>query len=212
MSDQKTSKDLPSAISSQGLEDGQSLSGKLDGQTIDLFGQEAALVSRLAAPDKTKAKKTKGTCGRHGMPSSKSINLQQSLENRLKMQFPSDGWMMSLVTWKSRITPSLRQYCQLVPLVRHTGETGFSLWPTANARDFQSGFSNAPNRQQSSLPRNVAESLGIQSGQRGTASLNWLLWYMGYPKTWLSPMLSAMQSYQKSRRGSSGQQCKELLK
>jgi hypothetical protein len=123
----------------------------------------------------------------------KECNLQSSLANRLGRRLPLDGWMKSLMTLREKITPSRRLYYQLVLLVHPIKEIGYSLWPTANARD-QAGFSNVATRQQSSLPRNVAVALDIQSGARGTANLNWLCWYMGFPQMWLQAKPSEMPS------------------
>jgi hypothetical protein len=58
------------------------------------------------------------------------------------------------------------------------------MWPTLNAGDYKAGFSDAPNRQQSSLPRSVAREEGILSGGRGTLNPTWVAWLMGFPGTW----------------------------
>jgi hypothetical protein len=55
---------------------------------------------------------------------------------------------------------------------------------TPNAGDYKAGFSDAPNRQQSSLPRSVAREEGITSGGRGTLNPTWVAWLMGFPGAW----------------------------
>ena len=59
------------------------------------------------------------------------------------------------------------------------------LWPTPNAGDYKAGFSNAPNRQQSSLPRTVGIIEGIKSGGCGTLNPEWVGWLMGFSPRWL---------------------------
>jgi hypothetical protein len=63
-------------------------------------------------------------------------------------------------------------------------------WPTPNAGDYKAGMSNAPNRQQSSLPRSLALEAGIVSGGRGGPNPLWVEWLMGWPMGWtaLAPL------------------------
>lgn len=57
-------------------------------------------------------------------------------------------------------------------------------WPTPNANDHKAGMSNAPNRQQSSLPRTLALEAGVVSGGRGGPNPPWVEWLMGWPMGW----------------------------
>jgi DNA (cytosine-5)-methyltransferase 1 len=58
------------------------------------------------------------------------------------------------------------------------------MWPTPNAGDYKAGMSNAPNRQQSSLPRSVGIAEGVSSGKRGGLNPTWVEWLMGFPLQW----------------------------
>lgn len=60
-----------------------------------------------------------------------------------------------------------------------------NLLPTPNAGDYKAGYSDAPDRQQSSLPRSVARALGLVSGKRGKLNPEKVGWMMGYPVGWL---------------------------
>lgn len=129
------SKDTPSAISSQELVDGQSPSDKRDGQMIDLFGLEAAPVSLSAQQESKKEQKMKDTCGLSGSTSSASADLQRSLESKLQVLLPTDGSMECTLTWKRKVTPSGRLYCQLAPSMRPIKETDCGLWLTPRANE-----------------------------------------------------------------------------
>jgi hypothetical protein len=59
-----------------------------------------------------------------------------------------------------------------------------AMWPTPNAGDYKAGMSNAPGRQQSSLPRSVGIVEGVSSGRRGGLNPNWVEWLMGFPIKW----------------------------
>jgi hypothetical protein len=91
----------------------------------------------------------------------------------------------------------------------HTGN-GFGLnlaqavrmWPTPNAGDYKAGMSNAPNRQQSSLPRTVGIVEGVSSGRRGGLNPTWVEWLMGFPLQWTALRDSETPSSRKSRKSS----------
>jgi DNA (cytosine-5)-methyltransferase 1 len=75
---------------------------------------------------------------------------------------------------------------------KHHTDNGFGLnlaqavrmWPTPNAGDYKAGMSNAPGRQQSSLPRTVGIVEGVSSGKRGGLNPTWVEWLMGFPTEW----------------------------
>jgi hypothetical protein len=58
------------------------------------------------------------------------------------------------------------------------------MWPTPNADDHKAGMSNAPARQQSSLPRSVGVSLGVTQKECGGLNPTWVEWLMGWPLGW----------------------------
>lgn len=62
--------------------------------------------------------------------------------------------------------------------------TAVMRWPTPNAGDYRAGMSNAPNREQSSLPRTVGIVEGVSSGRRGGLNPTWVEWLMGWPLRW----------------------------
>ena len=128
-------KDTPNATFSQELADGQLDLGLQGGQMTDPFGQEALPVSHSAALVSKKAKTTSATCFPHGLASSASAALQQSLESRLRQQLPTGGLTMFIKGWKQKVTPSGRRYCQLAASVRPINETDYGLWPTPVSND-----------------------------------------------------------------------------
>ena len=64
-----------------------------------------------------------------------SEELQERLERNLQAKLPLAGSMMWPLIWKRKVTPSLRQYCQLALLGRSTDATGCGLWQTPVADD-----------------------------------------------------------------------------
>ncbi len=101
--------------------------------------------------------------------------------------------------------------------VHHTGN-GFGLnlaqavrfWPTPNAGDYKAGMSNAPGRQQSSLPRSVGIVEGVSSGKRGGLNPTWVEWLMGFPTQWTELENWVTPSSRKSRKLSDAQSCAEV--
>lgn len=130
-----TSEDTHNATSLRESAYGQLPCEMLDGQTIDLFGQEAAPASRSARQERKPPNQMSATYGRIGQGSSESVTLQQSLASKLHQLLPTAGSMMWPLIWKRKVTPSLRQYCQLALLGRSTGATGYGLWQTPVADD-----------------------------------------------------------------------------
>lgn len=135
MSDQTISKDLPSAISSLVSVDGAAPSILHHGHMTDLFGQVHVPVSHSARQENKKVAPTIAISGPSGSGSSASAALLSSLENRLRVLFPTDGSIECILTWKLKVTPAGRQYCQLVPSMRPIEETGSGLWPTPTKTD-----------------------------------------------------------------------------
>ena len=128
-----TCKDSISATSSLELEDGAARSGSQDGRTLDLFGQAHHLVSPSAQPVKAQALTTPGTCGQFTSTSSASVDLERSLENRLQQLLGTGGSTMFKMTWRVKVTPSQRSYCQLVASAHRTSDNDFGSWQTPMA-------------------------------------------------------------------------------
>lgn len=75
--------------------------------------------------------------------SSESASLNCYLESRLRQQLESIGSTLYSLTWRKKVTPAGRQYCQRAASVLRTKETDFSLvrarWPTPTTRDHKDG-------------------------------------------------------------------------
>ena len=135
MSDLPTWLDTPSAISSRASVDGATPYDWLDGPTIDLYGQAAALVSRSATRVKKAARTTSATFGRTFSGSSASAALQRSLESRLRARVASPGWILFRLAWKVRVTPLGRPICALRASGLRTSDSGCTSWPSPVVND-----------------------------------------------------------------------------
>jgi hypothetical protein len=135
MSDQTISKDTHNAISSPGSAAGASLFDEPDGQTTVKSGPEAAHVSLSARQAKAAGLMTSGTFGLPSTGSSRSADLQSSLESRLRQRLSSRGSTLYNLTWKPWATPSGVSRSRLRGSVRRISETGRSGWPTPTTQD-----------------------------------------------------------------------------
>ena len=109
-----------------------------DGPTNDLFGQVPVRANLSARQARELGLLTSGTFGQRSSTSSRSADLQQSLESRLQARMPSPGLTLYVMTWKPWVTPSGRSRFRLRASVRRTSETDFTGWPTTAARDWKS--------------------------------------------------------------------------
>lgn len=132
-SSQKTSEVTSNVISLRVSAAGHTHSDSQDGPTIDLFGQEVVPASPSARPATKARNQMSATYGRIGLGSLESVSLQQSLANRLMMRLPLAGWTTPLMTWKRKITPARRLYCQLAVSAHRIPATDCGLWPTPTA-------------------------------------------------------------------------------
>jgi hypothetical protein len=143
-----TSMATPNAISSPELADGRSHCASPDGQTIGLFGQALAPVSRSARPGSTKVPPTSVTCGLSSVGLSPSERLQSCLESRLRQRMGAYGSMEFDLIWKHWDMPSGLPICALRASARRTSDSDFgslpivkpdalplSGWPTPNAME-----------------------------------------------------------------------------
>lgn len=115
-----TSEVTPNAISSPALESGPTHFAELDGQTILPFGQGAVRVSRSPQAGYGKASTINVISGPHGIGSSASIALTNSLANRLRRALALRGSTLFRLTWKTRVTPSGRRIPALRASARRT--------------------------------------------------------------------------------------------
>ena len=149
-------------------------------------------------PEYVAAKKAQG----HGMR-----NLNDEV-----MLFPTPTRVYTRADWTAEEIEARQSEVKAATLAKgkhHTGN-GFglnlaqavNLWPTPNAGDFKAGMSNAPGRQQSSLPRSVGIAEGVSSGKRGGLNPTWVEWLMGFPLRWSELELSEMPLSRSSRKSS----------
>nr|DAN88388.1 MAG TPA: hypothetical protein [Caudoviricetes sp.] len=136
-------KDLHSVTSLPESEGGPLHSGWLEYQQALNSGQAHHLASRLALPVSLSDLMTSGTLPQHFSGSSESVSLNCCLESRLRQQLESTGSILYSLTWRKKVTPAGRQYCQRAASVHRTKETDFSLvlarWPTPTTRDHKDG-------------------------------------------------------------------------
>ena len=127
---QATSPDTLGATFSQESPGGISPFVLPDGPMTDLFGQVPAPASHSPAPAKEAVAPTSGTYSRIGSVSSASAALQSFLESRLRQQLDGSGSMLFSLTWRRKVTPRGRPYCQLAVSARRISGSGFGSWPT----------------------------------------------------------------------------------
>lgn len=132
-----TSLTINNTTSLPGSPDGRGPSSLPGGPQSGLFGRAQPLVSLSALQASTKPTLIAGTSGRLGLGSSASVALQSSLVSRLQRQLDLDGGIEFVWTWKGRITPARRRYCQLVASARPSDESGFIGWHSPAARDWK---------------------------------------------------------------------------
>lgn len=118
-----TLKNLHNAIFSQGSAVGATPCDWLGYQMALDFGQDHVLVNPSLLQENKKDLMTKDTSGQFSQNSLTSVNLQSSLENRLKQQLSTDGSILFKMTWKDAATPAHRRYCLLRALAHRTFDT-----------------------------------------------------------------------------------------
>lgn len=128
-----TSPDTSDATSSQESDSGTSRSTSLDG--AGQSGLAHVPANRSQAREKAGRSPTKEIYGRLGIGSSESRSLQQSLASRLMQRLDGAGSTEYAMTWKGRVTPSRRRYCQLAVSARRTSGTDCSGWPSPQAQE-----------------------------------------------------------------------------
>lgn len=104
-----------------------------DGRANDQSGPAVAHVSRSQQQDAGPASTIPATSGPICSASSESAALQLCLENKLAQLLGTDGSIEYAVTWKQKVTPAQRQYCQLVASARRTSDkdcSGVQSWLT----------------------------------------------------------------------------------
>lgn len=139
MFDQATLTDSHSAISSLESAFGATRFAVPDGGTTDLFGQVPVRANLSARQAKELGLMTSGTYGRISNGSSKSANLQSSLESKLQARLSMTGSTLYTLTWKPWVTPSGVSRSRLRASVRRTSETVTTGWLSPAASDGNGG-------------------------------------------------------------------------
>ena len=109
-------------------------------KTTDQSGQDRVLANLSAVQATEKGWLTSGTSGLTGFTSSKSADLQRSLESRLQAKTASVGSTLYKLTWKERTTPSGLSISALRASVRRTSGNVSGSWPTPTTRDHKGGY------------------------------------------------------------------------
>lgn len=160
-SSRKTSKASPKSTSSPASEAGVTPSDPPAGQTMSLFGPDHVPAHHSRPQGKKGVRSAKRITARQhdynfsGMvtslgaqaaltgildifgrkcgDSSRSVDLQRSLVNRLRVRTDALGSTLFNLTWKLQTTPSHRSICALLASGRLTSDSDFSSWPTPMA-------------------------------------------------------------------------------
>ncbi len=129
-SKRKTARKRP--ISSRGSGGGPTPSTLRGGHQGDLFGRALAPASPSALPVEEKGLMTSVTSGRYGEISSRSIALQRSLENRLRVLMDVTGSPECVLTWKTWGMQLGAPICALRASARPKSDNAFFSWPAPN--------------------------------------------------------------------------------
>ena len=136
MSKDQTLPDTPSVTSSPESEDGPSPSNSPGGIQLDLFGPAVSHPSRSATPEAAGENPTSDTSGLSSSVSSRSANLQLSLENRLRQDLAVNGSPEYELTWKQWGMESGLPICALRASGHHISDSVSTLlgWPSPSAQ------------------------------------------------------------------------------
>ena len=143
-SPRKTLKASSNTISSQGSGAGRWPLNSPDGRRMRQCVREVRRASLLVWLENEAGGTTPVTWLRPFSTSSQSCDLQLFLANRLAQQLKNCGSMLYSLSWKTKVTPAGRRYCQRAASAPRTKEIAFSLalstWPTSSATDWKGGY------------------------------------------------------------------------
>lgn len=111
---------------------------------------------------------TSGICGLPSTISSKSADLQSSLESKLRARLSTLGSTLYTLTWKAWVTPLGVSRFRLRASVRRTSETEHTGWPTPRAND-STGAKIPPGRQGGIALKTAAQLAGWPTPTVGNA-------------------------------------------
>ena len=135
MSDQKMSDRIPSVTSLPASGDGPMPSNSPGGIQLDLFGPAVVHVSPSAPPGSEGENPTSDTSGLSSSVSSRSANLQLSLENRLRQDLDVNGSPEYELTWKQWGMESGLPICALRASAVRISDSDSTGWPSPMALD-----------------------------------------------------------------------------
>ena len=151
----------PSAISSQGSEDGRKPSSLPAGPPQKLYGLAPVLAK--GSPVRLEAATMQTTYGRYGFRSSRQAALERSLVSRLPL---GGGSIVSATILSPWVMRSGRRFCRLSVSAKTISDTGFTLHatPTATANQAAPSIDQASGMQgHKSFPRDVVRAHGVSS-------------------------------------------------
>ncbi len=206
--------DLPSAISSRALVDGVSRCDSPAGLKTVQSGPEVAPVSRGVRRGAALAAMIPAIFGRRGSSSSRSSDLQRSLENRLRARTDAHFSTGPTPIWRTQTTPSGRRIFQRAASERLISAIGYGLWPTPTRDDAAGRILGKPHKTANGTWRHrnrkggqslarlaqVCNHLGRPDLARSSRFRGWL---MGFPIEWQSATPTATPSSRKSPQPSS---------
>ena len=156
-------------------------------------GLDHAHASHFPAPAPEKGPMIPATCGRSGLTSSASADLQRFLESRLKQRLSTDGLILYKATWKTRVTPLGRSVCLLALSVPRTSDNDCGSWHTPICNDARgSAYSKS---RSGPILKLTGQARLVTSGQmltgctaetKNVGQLNpaHSRWLMGLPSAW----------------------------
>ena len=139
MSDQMTLWDTPSATSSPESADGLSPCKWQASAQIRPSGLAPAHANLSARQAIEKGLMTKDTFGQLSVGSSSSVDLQRSLESRLRQRLAGNGSPEYALTWKHWPMPAGEPICALRASGRRTSGSDCSGWPTPVTHNAKEG-------------------------------------------------------------------------
>ena len=142
MSDQKMSDRIPSVTSLPESGAGAAHSNSPVGIQLDLFGPAVSHASRSATPEAAGENPTSGTSGLSSSVSSRSANLQLSLENRLRQDLAVNGSPEYELTWKQWGMESGLPICALRASGHRISDSDSTGWHTPGATDWKGPAQN----------------------------------------------------------------------